>query len=672
MSDDSLDPLLVAAVQQQESGGDPNAVSSKGAVGTMQTLRTTLAKPGYGVMPAQNDSDAERQRVGRDYLQAMHNKYGDKNLALMAYNWGPGSVDNWMANGQNPQAVPAETKDYVQKVNKIHQQLQGGTQTASNQPMEDEQLAQEALKKQQPVAVSSSTQSSPLDEDEQLAKKVLQDQQTKTATQNSEAKDNPTLSEQYGSDVDTARKRITDSIIQNKGGPDPLDVAGAIGSGVSSAIGQTVSHFTPDVVKNALTSTWNGVKGGAQGVANAIDSTGAGQSTGNALMGASNATSNALTSAAQTFPNAARYVGDVGDIAGGIGSVEGVGALAKGGTNLLTSAGKAIINPAPIAADAATIIKGAKDNFGINTPSSLMSTGQNYLQKVASKADTGELTPQINKAVNDIIGANDNKTFPILNQKSYLEAAKNNSAAYDKVFSDIGNVPIDNHIVPILSEMEKIGTPTFDQIGDTIQSKMNPDGTIPASAIKELTKVGKNGKASVLQQLASNATDRPSALAAQNIIDELETALKNKATPEQYARIGDIDTRYKTMKTMEPIARQVGGGSQASIPAIQNALNSSFDKITDTPLPPTQLSNYLNTVNPGNKVEGAFSGLKNGTGASENLLNQSELAGAIATGSPYLAVAPLVQKGAKIAASRAASKIINTDWYKERLLRGAP
>ncbi|MEQ3436335.1 Transglycosylase SLT domain-containing protein [Stenotrophomonas maltophilia] len=116
-----LIPGLEQAVMQVESGGDPAAVSSKGAVGTMQIMPGTLRDPGYGVVPARDQSAAEQERVGKDYLQAMLRQYADPRAALAAYNWGPGNVDSALrAAGGNVDAMlasaPAETRAYVPKV----------------------------------------------------------------------------------------------------------------------------------------------------------------------------------------------------------------------------------------------------------------------------------------------------------------------------------------------------------------------------------------------------------------------------------------------------------------------------------------------------------------------------------------------------------------------------
>lgn len=107
------------------------------AKGERQVLDSTNADPGYGVRPAQDDSPAERARVGNDYMLAMMRKYAigrdgkprsedeTVSLALAAYNWGPGNVDSALAYESNPKNdtakkwrdfLPAETKDYVDTI----------------------------------------------------------------------------------------------------------------------------------------------------------------------------------------------------------------------------------------------------------------------------------------------------------------------------------------------------------------------------------------------------------------------------------------------------------------------------------------------------------------------------------------------------------------------------
>jgi len=120
-----LSPELVNAVMQAESRGQRYGkdgqllTSPKGAKGEMQVMDKTNLDPGFGVAPARDASPDERARVGRDYLAAMVNRYPDQSTALMAYNWGPGSVDRWLSSGADPARIPGETRAYVSKINEM-------------------------------------------------------------------------------------------------------------------------------------------------------------------------------------------------------------------------------------------------------------------------------------------------------------------------------------------------------------------------------------------------------------------------------------------------------------------------------------------------------------------------------------------------------------------------
>jgi hypothetical protein len=109
-------------VEQQESGGNQNAVSPAGARGVMQLMPGTMKDPGFGVPTMAElrarglSEEAANRLVGQKYLEAMYKKYGNKTTALMAYNWGPGNTDKWLASGADPKEVPSETRDYVKSV----------------------------------------------------------------------------------------------------------------------------------------------------------------------------------------------------------------------------------------------------------------------------------------------------------------------------------------------------------------------------------------------------------------------------------------------------------------------------------------------------------------------------------------------------------------------------
>jgi soluble lytic murein transglycosylase-like protein len=103
---------LVRAVVQVESAFNPYARSPKGAMGLMQLMPAVAHE--FGVRNPFNP--AENVRAGVAYLRRLLDRYdNNEQLALAAYNAGPGAVD------KHGQAVPPyrETKNYVLKVNKI-------------------------------------------------------------------------------------------------------------------------------------------------------------------------------------------------------------------------------------------------------------------------------------------------------------------------------------------------------------------------------------------------------------------------------------------------------------------------------------------------------------------------------------------------------------------------
>ncbi len=103
---------LVRAVVQVESAFNPAARSPKGALGLMQLMPATIKQ--FGVLNPFNP--AENIRAGVAYLRALLDRYqNNEELALAAYNAGPGAVDT------HGQAVPPyrETRDYVAHVNKL-------------------------------------------------------------------------------------------------------------------------------------------------------------------------------------------------------------------------------------------------------------------------------------------------------------------------------------------------------------------------------------------------------------------------------------------------------------------------------------------------------------------------------------------------------------------------
>jgi soluble lytic murein transglycosylase-like protein len=119
----SLDPELVRAVIQVESGGYTQALSNKGAMGLMQLMPETARE-----LAVDDPYDAEQNvSGGTQYLSWMLDRFnGNLELALSGYNAGPEAVDRY--GGVPPYS---ETRSYVEKVLRIYRNEPGFTLSGS-------------------------------------------------------------------------------------------------------------------------------------------------------------------------------------------------------------------------------------------------------------------------------------------------------------------------------------------------------------------------------------------------------------------------------------------------------------------------------------------------------------------------------------------------------------
>lgn len=101
-----VDPAVFTRLVQNESSFNPNAKSKKGATGLAQLMPDTAQELGVDI----NDPE-QNLRGGATYLKQQIDRFGSPELALAAYNAGPGAV-------QKAGGIPdfPETKSYVQKI----------------------------------------------------------------------------------------------------------------------------------------------------------------------------------------------------------------------------------------------------------------------------------------------------------------------------------------------------------------------------------------------------------------------------------------------------------------------------------------------------------------------------------------------------------------------------
>ncbi len=125
---------LVDSVISQESGGQVDAVSNKGALGIMQLMPDTARQMAqelgvqFNLNRLTRDADYNKQ-LGTAFLGKMLERYdGEQALALAAYNAGPARVDEWLERNGDPRLgqismsawvrqIPfKETRDYTSRI----------------------------------------------------------------------------------------------------------------------------------------------------------------------------------------------------------------------------------------------------------------------------------------------------------------------------------------------------------------------------------------------------------------------------------------------------------------------------------------------------------------------------------------------------------------------------
>lgn len=102
----NVDPALALSIAKKESGFRHDLKSSHGAVGVFQLMPSTAKRIGYNPYYLN-----ENIKAGLTYYKMMYKMFGSTELALAAYNAGPGNVKKYGA-------IPpyAETRRFVNQI----------------------------------------------------------------------------------------------------------------------------------------------------------------------------------------------------------------------------------------------------------------------------------------------------------------------------------------------------------------------------------------------------------------------------------------------------------------------------------------------------------------------------------------------------------------------------
>lgn len=118
------DTLLIASIIKHESSFRCNVTSNRGAIGLMQLKESTAKfiaqKYGLEFRKEKLIDPVYNITLGASYFKYLENKFYNKHLALIAYNWGETHLSNALRNGSE---VPDSVKKYATNILKYHEDL---------------------------------------------------------------------------------------------------------------------------------------------------------------------------------------------------------------------------------------------------------------------------------------------------------------------------------------------------------------------------------------------------------------------------------------------------------------------------------------------------------------------------------------------------------------------
>jgi hypothetical protein len=126
--------LVARAVEGAESsyGADKRMwqLDWRGPQGPMQVSQAAAFDVGGG----DRFNPVDNRDLGRAYLAQMFRRYNNWENAVIAYNWGPRNLDQWLAAGRPPDGLSVPIKSYLSRVMREAQSLALGRPLIANLP----------------------------------------------------------------------------------------------------------------------------------------------------------------------------------------------------------------------------------------------------------------------------------------------------------------------------------------------------------------------------------------------------------------------------------------------------------------------------------------------------------------------------------------------------------
>jgi len=409
---------LLSAVQQQESGGNSNAVSPKGALGSFQFMPATAQA--YGIDPT--DPLQAANGAARMFGDLSKQYGGDVPSMLAAYNWGSGNLSKY-----GMQAAPPETQNYVKSItsklgNPQYAQADTGTQSdAKVDDTVDVELPDGTIVQGVPPGITQ----------QQLQKMI-----------GVSAK--PTFGQKVGADLEKRLGQVTNSLLSEYAGNQstPETALQILGKGEAGSaldtMGNAISAATPQIAKDALSSAAQWLKS---------------TDVGGALANFGSQAQNAYGQFQQSNPRAAANIESVANLAALPSALGASGTAASAGGKTLETAGNAIEKSATTSAskNKADFVKDLilpKDTAAVKTDQFGRSTESGILRNRQV-----QLSPQeqaIAASVAQVPGVSKSKS--LLGNYNAIEDAKNteSQSLVDKLKKNDVAIP-DDVIVNSLS-----------------------------------------------------------------------------------------------------------------------------------------------------------------------------------------------------------------------------